>query len=261
MACSGGTAWVVAPPSTKFSVRAASYYGPGTGVYVIKIAPIPDQRIQAVRRIIDETSPATQPDPATIDPYADNDTLPVDGLGLRWTTTVVDQRQTRTQAVALAHAVDRVAATPTALAAHLTPMKAANPKLRVLGWIDPAPGTDITQPASEQSIVDSCLHAIDASGYDGCLLNLPLIPPQTCSSAPTPDAGLPMPTTAGDTEPATATSTPAPPPTATQCPTTAQWQSALRTVVTDLTKQNETDVNLLVLINSDGTQSIVKADA
>ena len=62
----------------------------------------------------------------------------------------------------LAHAVDRVAATPTALAAHLTPMKAANPKLRVLGRIDPTPGTDITQPANERAVVNNCLHVIDA---------------------------------------------------------------------------------------------------
>ena len=54
----------------------------------------------------------------------------------------------------------------------------------------------------------------------------------------------------------------APPPTPNSaCPTAAQWQQALHTVVLDLTNRPESDGSLLVLINSDGTQPIVKAAA
>ena len=66
-----------------------------------------------------------------------------------------------------------------------------------------------------------------------------------------------MPRTVGDSE-TTATTEPETPLAAT-CPTTAQWQTALHGIVTDLTNQNETDGTILVLINSDGTQPIVKA--
>ena len=70
-----------------------------------------------------------------------------------------------------------------------------------------------------------------------------------------------MPTTAGDSEPTTTTPrVPAASPTTT-CATTARWQIAIHGVVTDITDRPETDGQLLVLLNSDCTQPIVKAAA
>ena len=45
------------------------------------------------------------------------------------------------------------------------------------------------------------------------------------------------------------------------CATTAHRNTPLHSLVNDLTKRSETDGQLLILINSDGTQAIVRVAA
>lgn len=233
---------------------------------VIQIKPIPEERIQAVRRLItDSVDDGSKPVTETPDPYSNTDTGPeIDGG--RWSPQVVGTRINRASAVILAAAYDRIAATPTALAEHVTAMKRTNPKLRLLAWIDI--GTvDDADPTIVDAVAEECRHAIDASGYDGCLINITIKVATNCTppdSTPPPESGE---TTTEPAAPDTAvTTTPPtdsvdPPPTQpSPCTVPDLAPAMLEAIRAAAAQAPESDGELLVLINDpEGSGALVHA--
>ena len=208
---------------------------------VVQIKPIPEERVQAVRRLVTDTDAADAGSgAATPDPYSDADTAPGGESG-RWSPQVVRSRINRASAVILAAAFDRIAATPTALAEHVTAMKRVNPKLRLLAWIDVGTITT-TDGTIVDAIAAQCRRAIDASGYDGCLLNI-TITPTTCAT-PDTTTTVPLETTTTISPATTLPEVQLPP-----CDTAGDQSAMLEAIRSAAARPPESDGELLVLFN------------
>lgn len=228
--------------------------------YGVVITAMP-AKISGIRRLVQESPDSQEYDednPATGDatPPNDPDTRKVtDKAGNRWDLgKVYTEPVSRDQAVTLATGFDRLVATAAPFRAHMLKMRSANKRFEVFFWVNPSSGEmwDITTPEAPAMVAELCARGLGASGFGGCMLNLPLKPPKPpqCSNPPVaPDPTVPVVTTTTTTSVVAAV--PA-------CPTQDHWDQAIKRIeiaVKGPGDQEDSDGDILVLTNGRNTHN------